>query len=479
MAHKIYNWYWKVTDPMNVLRATNNTLRGKRQRHDVQRMLEHDGYIETMQRVWELLSTEQFVPSKYTEKTINDGKERHLKIAPLVPDRIIHHCLVDVMEEHLQKLFIANTYACVKGRGIHRCLQDLNRALQRDKRGTRYCLKIDIRHYYDNIDHEVLKSIIAKSVGDKRLLRLMYLIIDSTEGSKGIPIGFLTSQHFANWYLTPFDHWMKEVVRVRYYYRYMDDIVILGRTKTELHEVLEVMRKYLTEELGLEIKPNWQVFPVDARSIDFVGYKSNHYNVLARSSILKRYWHKLHRLLRNSSKQRGRSMSFEELLQELASHYGWLQHCTEEHFVEVMNRTYKQFYKYWIMNTAVLKIGLISKEVQPTFDNIDRVKGTTLYNFNQQWVEKEDEQGKKEKVNQYNSLLVPYPLTRKHVYQQLITAKYEADDESKLVNDYNAAVLGVEDASKKEAYLAFLNDRKQLRAMVVADCEANNVPEDM
>lgn len=325
----------------------------------------------------------------------------------------------------------------------------------------------------------MLKSIIAKSVGDKRLLRLIYLIIDSTEGSKGIPIGFLTSQHFANWYLTPFDHWMKEVVRMRYYYRYMDDIVILGRTKTELHEVLEVMRWYLTEELGLEIKPNWQVFPVDARSIDFVGYKSNHYNVLARSSILKRYWHKLHRLLRNGGKQRGKSLTFEELLQELASHYGWLQHCTEEHFVEVMNRTYKQFYKYWTMNTSILKIGLTSKEVQPTFDNIDRVKGTTLYNFNQQWVEKEDAQGKKEKVNQYNSLLVPYPLTRKHVYQQLITAKYEEDDESKLVNDYNAAVLGLEDESKKEAYIAFLNDRKQLRAMVVADCEANNVPEDM
>ena len=479
MAHKIYNWYWRVTDPQNVLRATNNTIRGKMSRHDVQRMLAHDGYLETAQRVWELLSTEQFVPSRYTEKTINDGKERHLKIAPLVPDRIIHHCLVDVLEEHLQKLFIANTYACVQGRGIHKCLRDLNKALQRNKRGTRYCLKIDIRHYYDNIDHEVLKSIIAKSVGDKRLLRLMYLIIDSTEGSKGIPIGFLTSQHFANWYLTPFDHWMKEVMRVRYYYRYMDDIVILGRTKTELHELLEAMRKYLGEKLGLEIKPNWQVFPVDARSIDFVGYKSNHYNILARASILKRYWHKLHKLMRRS-RQRGTCLTFEQAIRLLASHYGWLQHCTEEHYEEIMRRTYVQlFNNKLIMNTEVLKIGLISKEVQPTFDNIDRIKGTTLYNFNQQWVEQEDEQGEKVKVNQYNSLLVPYPLTRKHVFQQLITAKYEADDESKLVNDYNAAVLGVEDESKKEAYLAFLNDRKQLRAMVVADCEANNVPEDM
>lgn len=476
MAHKIYNWYWKVTDPMNVLRATNNTIRGKNKRHDVQRMMEQVGYIETMQYVWELLSDEQFTPSKYTEKTINDGKERHLKIAPLIPDRIVHHCLVDVLEEYLQRLFIANTYACVRGRGIHKCLQDLNRALQRDKRGTRYCLKIDIRHYYDNIDHEVLKRIIAKSVGDKRLLRLIYLIIDSTEG-KGIPIGFLTSQHFANWYLTPFDHWIKEVMRVRYYYRYMDDIVVLGRTKTELHELLEAMRRYLGEELLLEIKPNWQIFPVDARSIDFVGYKSNHYNVLVRASILKRYWRKLHKLQRNSKQCGG--ITFEQAVHELASHYGWLQHCDREHFEEIMSRTYKQLFNFNSnMKTDILKIGLTSKEVQPTFDNIDRVKGTTLYNFQQQWVEKEDEEGKKVRVNQYNSLLVPYPLTRKHVFQQLITAKYDADDENKLLNDYNSAMLGLEDESKKQPYIDFLADRKQLHAMVVADCASNNVPEE-
>ena len=476
MAHKIYNWYWKVTDPMNVLRATNNTIRGKNKRHDVQRMMEQVGYIETMQYVWELLSDEQFTPSKYTEKTINDGKERHLKIAPLIPDRIVHHCLVDVLEEYLQRLFIANTYACVRGRGIHKCLQDLNRALQRDKRGTRYCIKIDIRHYYDNIDHEVLKRIIAKSVGDKRLLRLIYLIIDSTEG-KGIPIGFLTSQHFANWYLTPFDHWIKEVMRVRYYYRYMDDIVVLGRTKTELHELLEAMRRYLGEELLLEIKPNWQIFPVDARSIDFVGYKSNHYNVLVRASILKRYWRKLHKLQRNSKQCGG--ITFEQAVHELASHYGWLQHCDREHFEEIMSRTYKQLFNFNSnMKTDILKIGLTSKEVQPTFDNIDRVKGTTLYNFQQQWVEKEDEEGKKVRVNQYNSLLVPYPLTRKHVFQQLITAKYDADDENKLLNDYNSAMLGLEDESKKQPYIDFLADRKQLHAMVVADCASNNVPEE-
>lgn len=479
MAHKLYNWYWKVCEPCNILRATNNTIRGKGSRHDVQRMMEHVGYIETMQYVWELLDSETFVPSKYTEKIINDGKERRLKIAPLVPDRIVHHCIVDVLEDELKKLFIQNTFACVKGRGIHLCLERLSKALRNDYRGTKYCLKIDIRHYYENVNHAVLKEIIAHNIGDKRLLRLIYMIIDSVGGDVGLPIGFLTSQHFANWYLTPFDHWIKEHVGVKYYYRYMDDIVILGRSKTQLQEVFKQMQEYLGCILKLEIKANWQIFPVDARSIDFVGYKSNHYNTLARASILRRYWKKLRKIERKYKVHGG--ISFEDAMHELASNQGWLQHCSQEHYIEIMNRTYKQLYYYNNMAQKVLNIGLISDNVQPTFDCIDRVKGTTLYNFNQQWVEVDEEKnGEKVKVrkNQYNSLLVHYPLTRRHIFETLITAKYDGNKEANMLNDYNAAMLGVEPASKKQPYLDFLNDRKQLHAMVAADCSTNNVPEE-
>lgn len=138
MAHKIYhsydnNSYWKVCDPANVLRATLNTVRGKRHRHDVQRLL-NDGFIEAITEVWYLLDKQLYKPSPYTTKTIREKtggklKERVLKIAKLMPDRIIDHCLIDVIEDDLRKLFIANTYACIKGRGIHACLRDLNRAL--------------------------------------------------------------------------------------------------------------------------------------------------------------------------------------------------------------------------------------------------------------------------------------------------------------------------------------------------------------
>lgn len=476
MAHKQYNFYWKLYEPSNILTATNNTIRGKGTRHDVQHMMQHVGLIDTMQKIWELLETETFVPSPYSEKTINDGKERHLKIAPLFPDRIIHHCLIDVLEDIFIKVYIHGTYACIKGRGIHACMHDVTTALATDKRGTRYCLKIDIRHYYDSIPHEVLKDTLARYIGDKRVLHLLNLIIDSTEGEVGIPVGFLTSQHLANINLTPFDHFMKEVRRVKYYYRYMDDIVLMASSKAELREHLEAMRQYLAG-IGLTIKPNWQIFPVDARSIDFVGYKMNHYNTLARKSILDKYWHKLHRIERKYKVDGG--ITWEQAMLELASNRGWLQHCTDEHYTEIMKRTYLSIFNSRIMANKVLNIGLQSDTVQPTFDNIDRVKGTTLYNFNQQWIEVEEQKdGKAAKVrkNQYNSLLVQYPLTRKHIFETLITAKYPANIESKLLNDYNAAVAGIGVEADKKPYIDFLTDRKQLHAMVEADCASNNIP---
>lgn len=329
-------------------------------------------------------------------------------------------------------------------------------------------MKIDIHHYYDSIDHETLKRIMAHYFGDTRLLALQYKIIDSVQGKKGLGIGRLPSQHWANLYLTPFDHYVKEVLRVRYYLRYMDDMVFLHRSKAYLHALLEEIRQYLKDELQLEIKGNWQIFPVDARSIDFVGYKSNHYNTLARKSILYRYWKKLRKVQHQHN-----PFQIKELWQTLSAHNGWLQHCTPQHYQVIISETINQLTK---MAKTTLQRGLHSAKVQPTFDVIDRINGTTLYNHNQHFVETTDEQGKKTKVNEYDSLLVKYPVTANTVLAALLNARYDANMENKLLNDYNAAQLGIEDESKKQPYLDFLAERKALRAMVDADCTANGIP---
>lgn len=309
------------------------------------------------------------------------------------------------------------------------------------------------------------------------MLWLMDSIIDSTEGNEGIPIGRLTSQHNANWYLTPFDHYVKEVLTpmVRklfharlYYFRYMDDMVFLCSNKEALHWVFEQIESYLHNELELAIKDNWQIFPVDARSIDFVGYKSNHYNVLARKSILMAYWRKL----RQVQKRYGIT-EVRDVKMELSAHYGWLQHCTKEHFEKIIRITTNQLNP---MSKDNLSVGITSAEPQPTFDVIDRIKGTTLYNHNQHIEQRTDEQGKKVKVNVYDSLLVSAPVTANTVLETLIAAKHSSREEAKLLNDYNAAMLGIEDEAKKQPYLDFLSERKALRAMVDADCKLHNIP---
>lgn len=128
------------------------------------------------------------------------------------------------------------------------------------------------------------------------------------------------------------------------------------------------------------------------------------------------------------------------------------------------------------MATTTLQRGLHSDKMQPTFDVIDRINGTTLYNHNQHYVEVENEQGKKTKVNEYDSLLVKYPVTANTILAALINARYDANMENKLLNDYNAAVLGIEDDSKKQPYLDFLAERKALRAMIDTDCNTNGIP---
>ena len=132
-----------------------------------------------------------------------------------------------------------------------------------------YCLKLDVRKFYPSINHYVLKKMLRRKFKDADLLWLLDEIIDS---APGLPIGNYLSQYFANFYLAYFDHWIKEEKRVKYYFRYADDMVILSDDKSYLHDLLKEIGKYFNEELKLEIKSNYQIFPVDSRSIDFVGY---------------------------------------------------------------------------------------------------------------------------------------------------------------------------------------------------------------
>lgn len=146
-------------------------------------------------------------------------------------DRIIQHAIMNIIEPIFRESFIVDIFQSIKGRGIHRGLKRVKHVLK-DKNNTKYCLKLDVHKCYPSLNQTILKNKLAKKFIDKRLLQLLYKIIDSCD--KGVPIGNYTSQYFNNFYFSDLDHYCKEVLRIKYYYRYCDDIVILGATKEQL-----------------------------------------------------------------------------------------------------------------------------------------------------------------------------------------------------------------------------------------------------
>ena len=230
-----------------------------------------------------LLKNKTYKVSSYTIKKIKDnGKERILMKLPYYPDRIVQWAIMLQLENIFYKNFCKHTCASIKNRGTTKASELLRRYL-RDEENTQYCLKIDVKKFYPNINHEILKKLLRKKFKDKDLLWLLDLYIDSAEGEIGVPIGSYLSQFLGNFYLSYFDHWLKEDKHIKYVIRYMDDVVILHKDKTYLHSLFLEIKNYLKKELKLEVKGNWQIFPSRIRGIDFVGFRDfGDYNLLRK-----------------------------------------------------------------------------------------------------------------------------------------------------------------------------------------------------
>ena len=209
-AKKIKNVYHLIYECSNIVLAQYKAQKGKGERSEITKF--NENILEYLDELYWSLRNETYTPGEYRIKIIYEPKERVIMIAPFYPDRIVHHCIINVLGRYWTNFFIANTYACIKGRGIHKCMEDVHTALVTDRKGTKFCLKIDIKKFYDNIDHSALKKIIRYGIADEQLLRLLDKIIDSNGKDKGLPIGNFTSQYFANLYLAYFDHWVKEVL---------------------------------------------------------------------------------------------------------------------------------------------------------------------------------------------------------------------------------------------------------------------------
>lgn len=293
-----------------------NAKRGKAHYGEV-KMVESDPEKYLLQ-IQAMLRDRTFRNSPYEVFTKTDkGKAREIYKLPYFPDRIIHHCIMQVLEPIWMKTFIKDTYSSLKGRGIHEGVRRIRNALK-DKDGTKYCLKMDVRKFYPSINHEVLKKVIRTKIKDPDILWLLDEIIDSADG---VPIGNYLSQYFGNLYLSGLDHWIKEEQRCKYYFRYCDDMVVLHSSKERLSELRRSIEKYLAD-IKLTLKDNWQVFPVNARGVDFLGYRFFHNHTLLRKSTAQRFKDKMAHI-----KCHWEHMSPISVINSIMSYHGWMKYA--------------------------------------------------------------------------------------------------------------------------------------------------------
>ncbi len=316
------NLFSKLVSMDNLQQSHINARKGKK-RYEAVKMVDTDQekYLSILQKE---LIFDEFDTSPYTTKTIYEPKERIIYKLPYFPDRIVHHAIMRVMQPIWDKMFIHDLYSAIPGKGLHAGSYRLRRFL-RNSNKTKYCLKYDVSKFYPSIDPYILYEMIEKTTKDPYVLKLLENVIFSTPNG-GVPIGNYLSQYFSNLYLTPFDHWIKEELRMKYYIRYCDDGVILHSDKHVLNSIMEDIGVYFGE-IGLRLNPKTSIFPVDKCGVDFLGYRSFRTHTILRKSSARR--------LRNKVKfieEKYHTMSPDQILGSLGSYHGWLKHCDCHNF---------------------------------------------------------------------------------------------------------------------------------------------------
>ena len=310
------NLYEKITSLNNLQNAHINARSGKRFYSEVKMIDKNPEYYT--KEIQNMLVNKTYTVSNYEVfEKVDKGKLRKISKLPYYPDRIIQWAILQQIGSIFEKLFIYDTYSSIPGKGMHFGLKRVKEALK-DEYSTKYTLKIDMKKYYQSIDHFILKAKLRRKFKDQDLLWLLELIIDSY--SPGVPIGSYLSQYFANYYLTFFDRYCKEHLKIKYYFRYMDDIVILHKNKKYLHWLKKHFDWWLGEELKLKIKENWQVFPTRVRGIDFLGYRMFGDYTLLRDSTKRRMIEKMKKISKHSRITYNDNASIQ-------SYKGWLKHC--------------------------------------------------------------------------------------------------------------------------------------------------------
>ena len=310
----------------NILDAWREFKKGKMKRIDVQEF--HFNFEDNIFELHDNLKNKIWRPDKYTSFYIRDPKLRHIHKAT-VRDRVFNQALFRVLYPIFDKNFIFDSYSCRDGKGVHKGVLQLESFLKQSTsnyRSRSFALKCDVRKFFDSISHEILFGFIKEKVKDNDVLEIIKLILDSfeTKSGKGLPLGNVTSQLFANVYLNKLDQFMKHNLKIEHYLRYCDDFIILDKDKNFLIKLTPEINTFLQNELDLELHPKKVEIRKNTWGIDFLGYVIlPHYKVIrtkTKSRIIKK--------VIEAKKQLDKNLITNDYFQRLISSYkGILSHC--------------------------------------------------------------------------------------------------------------------------------------------------------
>lgn len=325
---------------------------------------------ELMDKLEDMVRNETYKFSDLYQFKVYEPKERVIDVPNFFPDRILERAVTDLIKPLIIDSLIDNTFGSILGRGLHQCVTQIAEVTKSNK-DIKYFVKIDAHHYYESIDHERLKNIIRTLVADAGIIRMLDAIIDVH--SRGLAIGVYPSQYLANFYLSIVDWAITEGYGYGYYYRYMDDIVILVRDKKEANQVLEIVKDLFTIA-KLTIKNNLRIAPI-TYGIDFCGYVVKSDCVLLRKSIKL----KAQRKARSLDKA---GVSDKVWGQQMASYFGWFKHANCAHLWLSLVKNRKIHYK---SKDKMKKLSQIKNEEHLEFglprdyrENVTDLKGLTL-----------------------------------------------------------------------------------------------------
>lgn len=287
-----------------------------------------------------------FIPQRCKPRQIIDGptrKTREIVSVPIYPDQVIHQILIEACAPTMTKSFYDRSYGSIPGRGAHKGQNEIKRIIKyhktNDKSAIKYVAKLDVTKCYQSIPHWYIEKCLRAKFRGTLFISLMMSIVDSyhsrmDDGKKvGISIGYSTSQWLCNFVFTKTDYFIKQNLKVKHYVRYIDDMVLFGRNKKELHRAVRAIIKYLGD-IGIRIKGNWQVYRFDyidksgkrrGRDIDFLGLRFFRDKTILR----KRLALAIRRQALHISKAKVVSVKD---ARSFMSRSGWMRHCNSKHF---------------------------------------------------------------------------------------------------------------------------------------------------